>query len=64
MKILKQIEEKWQNIWEKNKTFEADADFSKPKFFVTFPFPYVNGLLHLGHALSSSRLDFIARYKN
>jgi leucyl-tRNA synthetase len=63
MKILKKIEEKWQNIWEKNKEFEADADFSKPKFFVTFPFPYVNGLLHLGHALSSSRLDFIARYK-
>jgi leucyl-tRNA synthetase len=63
MKILKQIEEKWQKIWEENKVFEANVDYSKKKFFATFPIPYVNGLLHLGHALSSSRIDFIARYK-
>ena len=63
MQKLKEIENKWQKIWEEKKCFEADACPSKKKFFVTFPIPYVNGLLHLGHALSSSRIDFIARYK-
>ncbi|MEM0480810.1 MAG: leucine--tRNA ligase [Candidatus Aenigmatarchaeota archaeon] len=61
MSILKQIEEKWQKIWEERNEF-----YSKPngkKFFVTFPYPYVNGLLHLGHALTISRAEFIARYK-
>jgi len=33
------------------------------KFFVTFPIPYINGLLHLGHAASICRADFIERYK-
>ncbi|MEM5824601.1 MAG: leucine--tRNA ligase [Candidatus Aenigmatarchaeota archaeon] len=59
---LKNIEEKWQRIWEENKVFETNAS-NKPKFFVTFPYPYVNGLLHLGHLTTSSRVEFIARFK-
>lgn len=60
---LREIEEKWQAVWEERKVFEANCDRSKPKFLVTFPYPYVNGLLHLGHALTSARAEFIARYK-
>ncbi len=43
--------------------FEADRDENKPKFFLTFPYPYMNGSLHLGHAYSAGRLDVVARYK-
>lgn len=34
----------------------------KPKFFVTFPFAYMNGLLHLGHAYTISKADFNVRF--
>lgn len=33
-----------------------------PKKFITFPYPYMNGRLHLGHAYTLTKCDFIARY--
>jgi len=56
------IEKKWQDKWEKAKCFEANPD-KKQKFFVNFPYPYINAYLHLGHAFSSIRVDVFARYK-
>lgn len=35
----------------------------KPKYFVTFPYPYMNGKLHLGHLYSLSKSDFMSYYK-
>jgi leucyl-tRNA synthetase len=63
MAFLKQIEEKWQKNWENAKIFEADPDPSKPKFFLTFPYAYMNGPLHAGHAFTASRTDAYARFK-
>ncbi|MCX8176546.1 MAG: class I tRNA ligase family protein, partial [Candidatus Bathyarchaeota archaeon] len=60
---FKAIEEKWQKKWSEAKIFEADPDWSKPKCFVTFPFPYMSGPLHVGHAYSATRVDVYARYK-
>lgn len=40
----------------------CSCDNSKKKFFATFPYPYVNGLLHLGHAMTATKVDFISRY--
>lgn len=60
---LIEIEKEAQQIWESNKTHEREVDKSKPKFFVTFPYPYMNGRLHLGHAYSLSKAEFQARYK-
>ena len=60
---LKKIEEKWTRKWAEDKVFETDPDKSRPKVFVTFPFPYMNGPLHLGHAFTSTRCDVYARYK-
>ena len=60
---LREIEAKWQRAWEEAKVFEANADPSRPKFFVTFPFPYMNGLPHLGSAFTILRVDVVARYK-
>lgn len=35
----------------------------KPKYFANFPYPYMNGMLHLGHAFSLSKAEFMIRYK-
>ena len=57
------LELKWQRRWEEARIFEADPDPRRPKCFVTFPYPYMNGLLHIGHAFTASRVDVYARYK-
>ena len=57
------IADKWQRRWAEAKIFEADPDPSRPKFFVTFPYPYMSGPLHVGHGYTSVRVDVIARYK-
>jgi leucyl-tRNA synthetase len=59
---FKNIESKWQAEWEKKKIFNADVS-KKPKFFITLPYPYVNGAMHIGHAFSAFRCDSYARFK-
>jgi leucyl-tRNA synthetase len=54
---------RWQKRWESEKAFEAVPDPKKPKFFITFPYPYVNGYLHLGHLYTLMRCEAMARYK-
>ncbi|MFQ5981271.1 MAG: class I tRNA ligase family protein, partial [Candidatus Heimdallarchaeota archaeon] len=61
--VLKRIGNKWQKIWEEEHIFEADPDPTRPKFFLTFPYPYVNGSVHLGHGYTIMKADFLARYK-
>ena len=39
----KEIEKKWQKIWEEKKAFAATDDFSKPKFYALVEFPYPSG---------------------
>jgi len=55
-------DQRWQDEWEKAKAYEADVDPSRPKYFVTFPFPYMSGPVHVGTAYTLTRLDVIARY--
>jgi len=59
---LREIEKKWQKRWQEEKVFEPDID-GRPKFFLTFPYPYLNGPLHLGHAYTAVRVDALARFK-
>ncbi|MGC8601017.1 MAG: leucine--tRNA ligase [Thermoprotei archaeon] len=53
---------KWSQRFLKDRAYEVDPD-QRPKFFVTFPFPYMDGPLHVGHAYTVGRLDALARYK-
>jgi len=59
--LLFSIEKKWQKKWGEKALFESDPD-KREKLFATFPYPYLNGPLHLGHAFTSSRVDVYARY--
>jgi leucyl-tRNA synthetase len=56
------VEAKWQRLWREARAFEADADPSRPPYFVNFPYPYMNGLLHLGHTFTLLQLEVAARY--
>lgn len=58
------IEKKWQNYWEKNKTFKASIDPKKPKYYALdmFPFPSGNGL-HVGHPEGYTATDIVSRFK-
>ena len=71
--FLVDIEAKMQAKWDENNVYESNApeDYStmsfeeknKTKFFNTFPYPYMNGKLHLGHAYSMSKNEFASRYQ-
>ena len=63
MKSLRQLEEKWRKAWETAKIFEADPDLTRKKSFITFPFSYMNGPLHVGHGFTATRVDSYARFK-
>ena len=61
---FKDIEKKWQDIWDDEKAFAAKNDYSKPKFFGLVEFPYPSGQgLHVGHPRSYTALDIISRKK-
>ncbi len=60
----KEIESKWQKVWHDDKTYQADLDSDKPKYVGMTMFNYPSGAgIHMGHALSYTISDVIARAK-
>ncbi|KAG7358587.1 leucyl-tRNA synthetase [Nitzschia inconspicua] len=52
-----------QAKWDAAKAFEADPIPGQESFMVTFPYPYSNGHLHIGHAFSLTKAIFRAQYE-
>ena len=61
--FAQKIEDKWQRRWAENKTFEANEDAAKEKFYVLEMLPYPSGRLHMGHVRNYSIGDALAWYK-
>ncbi|MDE6030147.1 MAG: leucine--tRNA ligase [Oscillospiraceae bacterium] len=56
------IESKWQKYWLEHRTFHAENDYSKPKFYALVEFPYPSGQgLHIGHPRPYTAMDIVAR---
>lgn len=65
--FLRKIELEAQEKWENEKVFEYDApenqEGEKQKYLTTFPFPYMNGRLHLGHSFTFTKAEFASSYQ-
>ena len=58
----REVELKWQKIWDDEKAFAATDDYSKPKYYALVEFPYPSGQgLHVGHPRPYTALDIVAR---
>jgi leucyl-tRNA synthetase len=58
----REVETKWQEIWDDEKAFQTSEDYSKPKYYALVEFPYPSGQgLHVGHPRPYTALDIVAR---
>ena len=58
----KNVEPKWQKVWEEKGVFHAEEKSDKPKFFGLIEFPYPSGQgLHVGHPRPYTALDVVSR---
>ncbi len=58
----KELELKWQKVWDDEKAFATSNDYTKPKYYALVEFPYPSGQgLHVGHPRPYTALDIVAR---
>lgn len=59
----KDIEPKWQKIWDETNVYTSDLKSDKTKYIAMSMFNYPSGNLHIGHAMNFTISDVKARYK-
>src|SRR5215468_5430419 len=60
---FREIEAKWQRIWDECRQFRAVEDPSRQKFYCLEMFPYPSGRIHMGHVRVYAIGDLLARFK-
>jgi leucyl-tRNA synthetase len=60
---FRDIEAKWQRIWDERKQFQVTEDPARPKFYCLEMFPYPSGRIHMGHVRVYAIGDLVARFK-
>lgn len=62
--ILEGIEAKWSAKWKDDRAYSfKQSDHTSPIYSIDTPPPTVSGSLHVGHVLSYTHTDIIARFK-
>jgi valyl-tRNA synthetase len=60
----KEIESKWQSVWQDSGVYNWEEDMPRENTFVIdTPPPTVSGTLHMGHVFSYTQADFVARFQ-
>jgi valyl-tRNA synthetase len=59
----KEIEPRIQRFWEETKIFKFDPESKKPTYSIDTPPPTLSGSIHMGHVMSYSQAEFVARYQ-
>lgn len=60
---LKDVEKKWQDAWDRDKTYRFDVKSERPVYSIDVPPRYASGGLHIGHATHYTHIDMIGRYR-
>ncbi|MCX8184155.1 MAG: leucine--tRNA ligase [Sulfolobales archaeon] len=61
--FLRNLAEKWSNLYEEDRVFEADPSEGEPKYFLTAAYMYPNAPIHVGHGRTYLIADVLARFK-